>query len=204
MENRHLLMLLAMILLAVFSVFAGTITGPGVAFQIKWHVENIEGTVYRLSIKDYLRTSDALPDGYTFNLAYTSDWQGLCTLEFFTNDRRNHGIEVLFTPLKAEGYDSLGFDVKYILGEASIPYKSNGVWHYADEQSELVKTGEFSVAANGIGAGTGTITFLAQHPTDVNRPNVTFIMPISVKLTSFNPVNDVTYTSDISITVVSP
>ena len=205
---RKSIVLLILAVAALAAAFPARINGPTASFQVKWHVENRENNYCELLIKDFATASSDVLEGTTLSLAYTSEVQGLFTLQYRTNMiKQNHTLELEFTPLIAGGQITpLGFTVSYIIGEQGyLSYNSTTrSWTY-DQSDNSILTGSFSVPYNQVGSkSSGPIVFLAQHPADENRPIVTKRIPVSLRLDDMNAVQDVTYVSTITIRMFSP
>ena len=205
MTDRRIIILTILMLYVMVPVFA-VINGPTANFQVRWHVENHENNYCDLTILDFTGQTEVL-NGAELALAYTIEWQGLFVLQYRTNMiRQNHTLQLAFKPLAAAGQTSLGFSVKYIIAdESSLAYDGTTREWTWDLRDNSVLTGQFTVYPNTVNyADSGLVPFLAQHPTDADRPIVTKLIPVSLMLTTLTAVEGVAYYSDIEITVVTP
>ena len=219
MNFRRFPILMSLLLLFLLPVFSGTETKKyDTVFQIRWHVENHEGEFCTLKIMDYNAFSekerDSVDDSgpnsmnvYDFDLAYSSDWQGLCVLWYKTNilNRGNHHIALTFSPLAHTGHSSLAYGVDLIVGNRDIlDFDTvHNKWFFLSGYSESETTCTIDDVTQS-GCDIMNISFPVEHPYDQDRQYVNIYIPMRIKvLHPETGETNVTYVANITIAVVS-
>ena len=203
--KRKLFISLMLLMIAAAFGFAGKINGPTASFQIRWHVENRHDLFSELVLYDYDARSEQA-DATNFNLAYTNEWQGLCTLQYRSNiTKQNHTFRVTATPLK-NGGNKIGFTMELLIGDSSSfdfdTEINGGTWVDGDDNVDeyffdVLKTSEYG--------SSGDIVYLVQHPRDIERKIVTVRIPLRIRINDLaDVVEGISYVSDISFEVASP